>query len=64
MTLLLVFGDRGWLRLSLPPLLTIRPTILSIRATLLSVFDAGLVADAGGEKRASSSGCQDEQERS
>jgi hypothetical protein len=54
-TLLLIFGDRGWLRLSLPPLLSIRPTFLS-------VFDAGLVTDAGGEKRASRSGCQDEQE--
>ena len=31
---------------------------------LLSIFDARLVADAGGEKRASRSGCQDEQERS
>ena len=31
---------------------------------LLSIFDVCLVADAGGEKRASRSGCQDEQERS
>jgi hypothetical protein len=46
-----------WRAAFLPPLLSIRPP-------LLSVFDAGLVADAGGEKRASRSGCQDEQERS
>ena len=36
----------------------------SIGPPLLSVFDAGLVADAGGEKRASRSCCQGEQERS
>jgi hypothetical protein len=39
------------------------PPLLSIRPPLLSIFDAGLVADAGGEKRASRSGCQGEQER-
>jgi hypothetical protein len=38
--------------------------IAGFRGPLLSMFDAGLVADAGGEKRASRSGCQDEQERS
>jgi hypothetical protein len=36
----------------------------SIRPPLLSIFDTRLVADAGGEKRASRSGCQGEQERS
>ena len=45
------------IRAVLPPLLPIRPP-------LLSIFDAGLVADAGREKRASRSGCKDEQERS
>ena len=45
------------IRAVLPPLLPIRPS-------LLSIFDAGLVADAGREKRASRSGCKDEQERS
>ena len=44
--------------------LSIRPPLLSICPPLLSIFDARLVADAGGEKRASRSGCQDEQERS
>lgn len=51
-------------RAVLPLLLAVRPPILSIRPPILSVFDAGLVADAGGEKRAGRSGCQDEQERS
>ncbi len=43
---------------------SIRPPLLSICPSLLSIFDARLVADAGGEKRASRSGCQGEQERS
>ena len=44
--------------------LSIRPALLSICPPVLSIFDARLVADAGGEKRASRSGCQGEQERS
>ena len=44
--------------------LSIRPPLLSICPPVLSIFDARLVADAGGEKRASRSGCQGEQERS
>jgi hypothetical protein len=64
MTLLLVFGDRGWFRAVLPPLLSILPPLLSILPSILSTFDAPLVAGAGEEKRASRSGCQDEQERS
>ena len=52
----------------LPPVLSILPSILppllSILPSILSTFDAPLVAGAGGEKRASRSGCQDEQERS
>ena len=63
-TLGLVFWGLGCLRAVLPLLLAVRPPILSIRPPILSVFDAGLVADAGGEKRAGRSGCQDEQERS
>ena len=51
-SLLLLFGDRGCLRF-----------FLSIRPPLLSVFDAGLVADAGGEKRATRRCYQGEQER-
>ena len=43
---------------------SIRPPLLSIRPPFLSIFDARLVTDAGGEKRASRSGCQGEQERS
>ena len=54
----------GCWRAFLPLLLSIRPPILSILASILSTFDAGLVAGAGGEKRAGRSGCQDEQERS
>ena len=42
----------------------IRPPLLSIRPPVLAVFDAGLVADAGGVKRASRRGYQSEQERS
>jgi hypothetical protein len=71
MTLRLVFWGLGCLRAFLPLLLSIRPPVLSIRPPLLSIlpsilstFDAGLVAGAGGEKRAGRSGCQDEQERS
>ena len=64
MTLLLVFGDRGWVRFFLPLLLSIRPPLLSIRPPVLPVFDAGLVADAGGEKGASRRGYQSEQEQS
>ena len=60
MILLLVFGDRGCLRFFV---LTIRPPLLSIRPPVLSIFDARLVADAGGKKRASRSGCQGEQKR-
>jgi hypothetical protein len=48
-------------RFFLPLLLSIRPPLLSIRPPLLPVFDAGLVADAGGEKRASRRGYQIEQ---
>ena len=73
--LLLGFGDRGWFRAVLPPLLSILPPLLSMLPSILppllsmlpsilSTFDAPLVAGAGGEKRASRSGCQDEQERS
>ena len=56
-------------RLSIRPpllsiLLSIRPPLLSILPSILSTFDARLVADAGGEKRAGRSGCQDEQDRS
>ena len=56
-------------RLSIRPallsiLLSIRPALLSILPSILSTFDAGLVAGAGGGKRASRSGCQGEQERS
>ena len=40
------------------------PPLLSIRPSVLPVFDAGLVAYAGGEKRASRRGYQSEQERS
>jgi hypothetical protein len=47
-----------------PPILSICPPILSVFPSILSTFDAGLVAGAGGEKRAGRSGCQDEQERS
>ena len=43
---------------------SIRPPLLSICPPVLSIFDTRLVADAGGEKRASRSGCQGEQERS
>jgi hypothetical protein len=52
------------IRAVLPLLLAVLPPILSICPPILSVFDAGLVANAGGEKRAGRSGCQDEQERS
>ena len=61
MTLLLVFGDRGWAWVRF--FLSIRPPVLSIRPPVLPVFDAGLVADAGGKKRARRSGCQSEQKR-
>ncbi len=63
MTLLLVFGDRGWLRFFLPLLLSIRPPLLPIRPPVLPVFDAGLMADAGGKKRARRSRYQSEQKR-
>ena len=56
----LVFWSLGCLR----AFLSIRPPLLSILPSILSTFDAPLVAGAGGEKRASRSGCQDEQERS
>ena len=62
-TLGLVFWGLGCLRAVLPLLLAVRPPILSIRPPVLPVFDAGLVADAGGEKRASRRGYQSEQER-
>ena len=67
-TLRLVFWGLGcglgcW-RAVLPLLLSIRPPILAVFPSILSTFDAGLVAGAGGEKRAGRSGCQDEQERS
>ena len=62
--LLLLFGDRGWVRFFLPLLLSIRPPVLSIRPPVLPVFDAGLVADAGGKKRASRRRYQSEQEQS
>jgi hypothetical protein len=62
--LLLGFGDRGWFRAVLPPLLSIRPPLLSILPSILSTFDAPLVAGAGGEKRASRRGYQSEQEQS
>ena len=63
MTLLLGFGDRGWFRAVLPPLLSILPPLLSMLPSILppllsmlpsilSTFDAPLVAGAGGEKRA------------
>ena len=56
---------RGFGRLSIrPPLLSIRPPLLSICPPVLSIFDACLVADAVGEKRASRSGHQGHQERS
>ena len=61
MTLLLGFGDRGWFRAVLPPLLSILPPLLSMLPSILSTFDAPLVAGAGGEKRAS---YQSEQEQS
>ena len=71
MTLLLVFGDRSWVRFFLsirPPLLSIllsiRPPLLSILPSILSTFDASLMAGAGVERRASRRGYQDEQERS
>jgi hypothetical protein len=55
-------GISYWL-LARRRLITICPAVfspfLSIRPTFLAVFDAGLMADAGGEKRASRSGCQD-----
>ena len=59
----LVFWGRGWLRAFLSIRLPIRPPLLSIRPPVLPVFDAGLVADAGGEKGASRRGYQSEQER-
>ena len=61
-TLGLVFWGLGCLRAFLPLLLAVRPPILSIRPPILSVFDAGLVADAGGEKRATRRCYQGEQE--
>ena len=71
MTLLLVFGDRGWLRFFLsirPPvlsiLLSICPPVLSILPSILSTFDASLMAGAGVERRASRRGYQSEQEQS
>ena len=55
----------GCRRAFLPELLlSIRPPVLAVFPSILSTFDAGLVAGAGGEKRAGRSGCQDEQERS
>ena len=56
MTLGLVFWGRGWLRAFLPLFLPVRPSLLSIRPPVLPVFDAGLVADAGGEECASRRG--------
>ena len=51
-------------RLSIrPPLLSICPPVLSICPPVLSIFDARLVADAGGEKRASRSGSFSYKER-
>ena len=72
--LLLLFGDRGWFRAVLPPLLSICPPVLSILLSIcppllsilpsiLSTFDAPLVAGAGVERRASRRGYQSEQER-
>ena len=51
-------------RLSIRPpllsiLLSIRPTLLSVLPSILSTFDAGLVAGAGGGKRASRRGYQE-----
>jgi hypothetical protein len=64
MFLLFVFGDRRCLRFFVPLILSIRPPLLSICPPVLSIFDPRLVADAGGEKCASRSGCQGEQKRS
>jgi hypothetical protein len=54
--LLTVFWERSWVRFILPLLLSIRPPVLTPLLTILSavlpVFDACLMADAGGEKRA------------
>ncbi len=62
MTLLLVFGDRGWVWFFLPILPSILPSILSMLPSILSTFDAPLVAGAGGEKRARRRRYQSEQE--